>query len=130
MYTSQYTGADFYLDNVSVHVTGDAAETNVLTNGGFCGGGVPDDDRNIITDGGFEQAATLTIPGWSVSGGAAYTEDGRLITLRAGASLRSYRYDVKGGDIYHCLLYTSFSTGVSEAFQCRGSDTKKRTARI
>ena len=45
---SQYTGADFYLDNVSVHVKGDAAETNVLTNGGFCGGGVPDADRNLM----------------------------------------------------------------------------------
>ena len=115
VYTSQYTGADFYLDNVSVHVKGDAAETNVLTNGGFCGGGVPDADRNLITDGGFEQAATLTIPGWSVSGGAAYTEDGRLITLRAGASLRSYRYDVKGGDIYH-VSYTGSDGTLSFEF--------------
>ena len=85
------------------------------TNGGFCGGGVPDADRNLITDGGFEQAATLTIPGWSVSGGAAYTEAGRLITLRAGAYLRSYRYDVKGGDIYH-VSYTGSDGTLSFEF--------------
>ncbi len=101
IYSTQYTGADFQIDNIKIYKKGDQSQTNQLVNGDFCKvSDEVDTSVNLITDGGFEGVETLTIPKWTVSGNASYDANEKYITLELGAVLTSLRYDVKGGEIY------------------------------
>ncbi len=105
IYSSQYTGADYYIDNISIYAKDNAAKTNLLSDGDFCKVlDEADTSVNLITNGGFEGLETFVLPGWNVTGNVSYSDEKKAVVLEPGAFITSLRYDVKGKDIYQYSL--------------------------